>query len=281
MQTFAEQLNAVRKERHITQEQLAQELNVSRTTISRWESGKALPDIETIKHLSQVLNFNFFRVEGLADTAPAEEGTAKEMPADETSADETPVTTEMPPVQQRSRGWMYAAGGLCLLALCLFVLFGMIGKPSTKAALKQQTAAEAAGSKSERAEIVVTPNDTIVYLQNFTPDSGKRGRGWSVDFTFENISDVPFNIEKIVYCYYQDGVVRNYGEVPFSDIRHLMSNDQLLSINDPLVFGFGTDHLFYTDFKCTICGTDDLGNYIESSATVHFSKEYADAASNQ
>ncbi|MBQ3156063.1 MAG: helix-turn-helix transcriptional regulator [Clostridia bacterium] len=39
MQTFAEQLNAVRKEHHITQEQLAQELNVSRTTISRWESG--------------------------------------------------------------------------------------------------------------------------------------------------------------------------------------------------------------------------------------------------
>ena len=39
MQTFAEQLNAVRKERHITQEQLAQEMSVSRTTISRWESG--------------------------------------------------------------------------------------------------------------------------------------------------------------------------------------------------------------------------------------------------
>lgn len=122
---------------------------------------------------------------------------------------------------------------------------------------------------------------TIVYLQDFTPDSGKRGRGWSVDFSFENKSDVPFNIEKIVYYYYQDGVVRNYGEVPFSDIRHLMNNDKLLSINDPLVFGFGTDHLFYTDFKCTICGTDDNGNYIEASATVQYSKEYADAASTQ
>lgn len=276
MQTFAEQLNAVRKEHHITQEQLAQELNVSRTTISRWESGKVLPDIETIKHLSQVLNYNFFTVEGLADTAPAEEASAREALADETT-----VTPETPSVRQRSKGWMYAAGGLCLLALCLFVLFGIVNKPSTKAALKQQTASEAAGPKSDRAEIVVTPSDTIVYLQDFAPDSGKRGRGWSVDFSFENKSDVPFNIEKIVYYYYQDGEMRSYGEVPFSDIRHLMSNDQLLSINDPLVFGFGTDHLFYTDFKCTICGTDDLGNYIESSATVHYSKEYADAASNQ
>ena len=272
MQTFAEQLNAVRKEHHITQEQLAQELNVSRTTISRWESGKVLPDIETIKHLSQVLNYNFFTVEGLADTAPAEEDAAKEMPADE-----TPVTPEMPPVRKRSRGWMYAAGGLCLLALCLFVLSGIMKKPSDDAAQDKHSVAETASVKSDRAEIVVTPSDTIVYLQNFAPDSGKRGRGWSVDFSFENKSDVPFNIEKIVYYYYQDGAVRNYGEVPFSDIRHLMSNDKLLSINDPLVFGFGTDHLYYTDFKCTICGTDDNGNYIEASATVHYSKEYADA----
>ena len=50
MQHFAEQLGAVRKERHITQEQLAQEMNVSRTTISRWEKGIMMPDIDTIKH---------------------------------------------------------------------------------------------------------------------------------------------------------------------------------------------------------------------------------------
>lgn len=50
--TFAEELAALRKERHITQEQLANEMNVSRTTISRWEMGKALPDIETVKRLS-------------------------------------------------------------------------------------------------------------------------------------------------------------------------------------------------------------------------------------
>ena len=60
MQTFAQQLNELRKERHITQEQLAQEMNVSRTTISRWEKGIMIPDIDTIKRLSQVLNYNFF-----------------------------------------------------------------------------------------------------------------------------------------------------------------------------------------------------------------------------
>ena len=52
MQSFAEQLNAVRKQRNITQEQLAERMNVSRTTISRWESGKIMPDLDTIRLLS-------------------------------------------------------------------------------------------------------------------------------------------------------------------------------------------------------------------------------------
>lgn len=60
MQSFAEQLNAVRKQRNITQEQLAERMNVSRTTISRWESGKIMPDLDTIRLLSQLLDYNFF-----------------------------------------------------------------------------------------------------------------------------------------------------------------------------------------------------------------------------
>ena len=103
MQTFAEQLNAMRKERHITQEQLAQELNVSRTTISRWESGKVLPDVETIKHLSQVLNYNFFAVEGLAEDSPTVSEVA---PVPEEAA-----SASIPPVRKSSRMRWFAVGG--------------------------------------------------------------------------------------------------------------------------------------------------------------------------
>ncbi len=39
MQTFGEQLNVVRKEHRMTQDQLAQAMNISRTTVSRWETG--------------------------------------------------------------------------------------------------------------------------------------------------------------------------------------------------------------------------------------------------
>ena len=36
---FAEKLIALRKSRELTQEQLAEQLNVSRQSISKWESG--------------------------------------------------------------------------------------------------------------------------------------------------------------------------------------------------------------------------------------------------
>ncbi len=45
-------LKALRKEKGLTQEQLAEKLNVSNRSISRWETGNTLPDISTLVELS-------------------------------------------------------------------------------------------------------------------------------------------------------------------------------------------------------------------------------------
>ncbi len=42
---FAEKLITLRKGRELTQEQLAEELNVSRQSISKWESGQVMQDV--------------------------------------------------------------------------------------------------------------------------------------------------------------------------------------------------------------------------------------------
>lgn len=44
----------LRKKEGLSQEQLAEKLNVSRQAISRWESGSALPDANNIRQLSKV-----------------------------------------------------------------------------------------------------------------------------------------------------------------------------------------------------------------------------------
>lgn len=53
---FSEKLITLRKGRDLTQEQLAEQLNVSRQSISKWESGQVIPEVEKIVELSKVFN---------------------------------------------------------------------------------------------------------------------------------------------------------------------------------------------------------------------------------
>ena len=50
---FNEKLQLLRKNKGITQEELADELYVSRTAISKWESGRGYPNIESLKEISK------------------------------------------------------------------------------------------------------------------------------------------------------------------------------------------------------------------------------------
>ena len=49
---FNEKLQQLRKNKGLTQEELAEKLYVSRTAISKWESGRGYPNIESLKEIS-------------------------------------------------------------------------------------------------------------------------------------------------------------------------------------------------------------------------------------
>lgn len=53
---FSEKLLTLRKANDLTQEQLAEKLDVSRQSISKWESGQATPELEKIVAMSAVFN---------------------------------------------------------------------------------------------------------------------------------------------------------------------------------------------------------------------------------
>ena len=50
---FNEKLQELRKSRSMTQEELAEALFVSRTAISKWESGRGYPNIDSLKEISR------------------------------------------------------------------------------------------------------------------------------------------------------------------------------------------------------------------------------------
>ncbi len=50
---FSEKLQKLRKKQNLTQEELAEKLYVSRTAISKWESGRGYPSIDSLKVIAK------------------------------------------------------------------------------------------------------------------------------------------------------------------------------------------------------------------------------------
>lgn len=55
---FGGKLIAQRKKMHLTQEQLAEKMHISRQAISRWENENLIPDGENLKKLSEILEIS-------------------------------------------------------------------------------------------------------------------------------------------------------------------------------------------------------------------------------
>ena len=53
---FGEQIKKIRAEKNLTQQKMADMLNVSRQAVSNWENDKNLPDIEMIINMSRAFN---------------------------------------------------------------------------------------------------------------------------------------------------------------------------------------------------------------------------------
>lgn len=55
MTLFSDQLKKIRTEKSLSQEALAEQLFISRQSISKWETGDAAPDMENLIKLAEIL----------------------------------------------------------------------------------------------------------------------------------------------------------------------------------------------------------------------------------
>lgn len=62
MSEVANSIKTLRKEKQLSQEQLAEELHVTRQAVSNWENGKTQPDIDTLTQLAGFFDVSIERI---------------------------------------------------------------------------------------------------------------------------------------------------------------------------------------------------------------------------
>lgn len=70
---FDENLRALRKEKDFSQEYLAERMNVSRQTISKWENGTAMPDLKKLTELAELFDTSMDELLGTSSPVPRDD----------------------------------------------------------------------------------------------------------------------------------------------------------------------------------------------------------------
>ncbi len=112
-QPISDRLRALRKRQGLTQDQLAQQLFVSRQTISHWENGRSTPDYETLKSLADL--FGVSTAEMLGEDVPE--------PAPPAQPDPPPQPEPSSQPAQRRPKWPIAVAAALLCLLCAWLLW--------------------------------------------------------------------------------------------------------------------------------------------------------------
>lgn len=70
---FDENLRNLRKDKDYSQEYLAEKMNVSRQTISKWENGTAMPDLKKLAELAELFDVSMDALLGTSSPAPIQD----------------------------------------------------------------------------------------------------------------------------------------------------------------------------------------------------------------
>lgn len=114
-----EYLKNLRKENKFSQEQLAEKLNISRQSISKWEQGTSTPDIENFAKLAQLYNVS---VDSLINGEP--ETQAK--PEVQLPLSSVTVTDEEknPKPKKKKRSWFFIS--YPIITVIIYAIIGTI-----------------------------------------------------------------------------------------------------------------------------------------------------------
>lgn len=129
---------SLRKENNLTQAELAERLNVSNKSISRWENGQTLPDYDQVLELCRLFNVSATLFLSGGEQTEETESAAKESP-EEKAEQHTETPTEPSAEQERKRGKRkaFAIGAAVMLALIGLILAIVISSRGNRIAVDE------------------------------------------------------------------------------------------------------------------------------------------------
>lgn len=257
--TFKEQLQEARKAAGLSQEQLAKLMNMSRQGVSHWENDRALPDAETLKKLSQVLNYNFEEIESAGEENPVE-----------APAEETPEVLEAVKPERKQHTTV-----LCIICLAVGLAVGFLMGYLAAPKFVNQTLAIPVNNRSSdaaQAAISIYTDESPVMLRYPSEDSELAY--WFYNVNIEETAGVQFTIEKVETVYIHDN--GDEGQKHSFTPQDLLLSDGVIVAWGKVSFGGGLPSQSLKGIRVTVYGTDAKGNQIMMEQFLPFSKQLAE-----
>ena len=250
MENIGEKIMRARKKKGMTQDTLAQLVNVSRQTVSHWENGRAMPDVATAAQLSKLLDVNFLADEAAEDAAVQ---SPEAVPAVQESVQETQEQTDgrfvNPPEQPKQPSQRKRIAVIC--AAVVIIVAAVVG-------------------------IVLYPPENAYMMKE---DDGFVG--WQIHFYSTNVSDVPFTPTYAQAKWYVgDKLNGSSPAVDYNYMRNWMESDALVKGETPLDLYCGTDRLNVDRGVFTISGTDANGHELKFSISIDLIHEFPPESEN-
>lgn len=114
-------LKELRKEKGLTQEQLAEHFNVSDRTVSRWETGTNMPDLSTLVEIADFYNVD---IREIIEGERKNENMNEDLK--ETLIKVADYTNMEKDVKKRKLNRYFIAGGLCIVAVIIDRQFNIL-----------------------------------------------------------------------------------------------------------------------------------------------------------
>lgn len=243
MENIGEKIMQARKTKGMTQDTLAQLVNVSRQTVSHWENGRAMPDVATAAQLSKVLDVNFLADEAAEDAAV--------QPPEAVPA----VQAKQP--NQRKRIAVICAAVVIIVAAVVGIVLPMLPKAQAQIELSYPP---------ENAYMMKEDNGFV---------------GWMIHFYSTNVSDVPFTPTYAQTKWYVgDKLSGSSPAVDYNYMRNWMESDALVKGETPLDLYYGTDRQNVDRGVFIISGTDANGHELKFSISIDLIHEFPPESEN-